>query len=120
MSRRVENQKVAIKIPGISDGNDDDIDYSNPLSDRHNPDHMNMNDNIEDQIEVLDDDVVNAKTGKMKNLIKMRKEQSKLNGPAYTYSAYIGNNIISAEFDDYVYAPPNNTERGFFEYLFNP
>jgi hypothetical protein len=120
MNSQLENQRNTIKIPGITDNDDDDIDYSNPLADRYDADKMNLTDNIEERIDILDDDVVNKTNGKMKNLINLRQNNSKNNGTPYKYSAYIGNSVISPDFDDYVYAPPNNTEKSFFEYLFSP
>jgi hypothetical protein len=124
MKRRVENKKVAFKIPGVtvSSANavDDDADYSDPLADRYDAGRMNYNDNIEEQLARLDDDVINPTTGLMKNTIKFRKDHVKDGDAPYIDNAYIGNNVLSADFDNYVYPDSKPGEKSFFEYLFTP
>lgn len=117
MKSKVENQMVAIKIPGVNNDGDDEADYSSPLTDKYDADRMNYNDNIETQLGRLDDDVENTDSGLMKNVIKFRKEHS--TGAPYVYDAYIGNAVLDAQFDDYVYPDPKQGEKSFFEYLFS-
>ena len=117
MKSRVENQMVAIKIPGVNNDGDDEADYSSPLTDKYDADRMNYSDNIETQLGRLDDDVVNTDFGLMKNVIKFRKEHA--TGTPYVYDAYIGNAVLDSQFDDYVYPDPKAGEKSFFEYLFS-
>jgi hypothetical protein len=124
LSRRTQNAKTAVKIPGVGSGLDptgDDLDYSTPLDGRFDADRMNYNDTIQNQIGILDVGVEDPTSGAMKSLISLRQKNSVTNGGTpYHYSASIGTNVISPQFDDYVYQAPRPGEKSFFEYLFSP
>ena len=110
MTKNLEKKKKAFSIPGADD---DDNDNSDPRDDAYQS--IQYNETIVKSIRNND---LNINNGSLKDTIAYRKNTK--NGADYKLDANIGTNVLSREFDDYVYKPPTSNEPGFWDYLFNP
>ena len=110
MTQDLEKKKNAFAIPGADD---DDNDNSDPRDDAYQD--VQYNETIVKSIKVHDSNIQN---GSLQELISKRK--SSKNGADYKLGANMNANVLSSEFDDYVYKSPGAKEPSFWEYLFHP
>ena len=110
MTESLEKKKKAFAIPGADDDNNDNSD---PRDDAYQ--NIQYNESI---VRAIKNNDGNIKTGSLKDTIAYRKNTK--NGADYQLDANISTNVLSSEFDDYVYKPPTSNEPGFWDYLFNP
>jgi len=110
LNNDLASRKRKFTVPGtelstIEDDNADDIGDGGVVY---------INDTIESTLMNME----NTQANDIQALVNYRKNSK--NGANYTFNATVNANVLSPEFDDYVYPDPRSQEKSFWEYLFSP
>jgi len=110
LNNDLATRKRQFTIPGaeltsVDDDNLDDADVAGTVY---------LNDAIENSLMNME----HTQSQDVQGIVNYRKNSK--NGANYKFGANVSANVLSSEFDDYVYAEPKPQEQSFWEYLFNP